>query len=81
VSTHADLPALNGRHQRVRPRRSSSKSDNFGITGQAPTRVVAAHITAVTVDRTRPLCPYPQVARYGGTGSTNEAENFTCRLT
>ena len=28
--------------------------------------------------RTRPLCPYPQVARYNGTGSIDEAVNFTC---
>lgn len=28
--------------------------------------------------RTRPLCPYPQVARYMGTGSIDEAENFIC---
>jgi feruloyl esterase len=26
----------------------------------------------------RPLCPYPQVARYTGSGSTNEAGNFRC---
>jgi feruloyl esterase len=28
--------------------------------------------------RTRPICPYPEVARYSGTGSIDEAENFTC---
>lgn len=28
--------------------------------------------------RTRPLCPWPQTARYRGTGSTDEAANFTC---
>ena len=48
--------------------------------GQVPTRVVASHSTNGNVDRTRPLCPYPQVARYTGSGSTDEAENFTCRL-
>src|SRR4029077_6720354 len=48
--------------------------------GQAPTRVVASHSTNGKVDRTRPLCAYPQVARYTGTGSTDEAANFTCRL-
>jgi feruloyl esterase len=26
----------------------------------------------------RPLCPHPQVARYGGFGSTDEAKNFSC---
>jgi feruloyl esterase len=29
--------------------------------------------------RTRPLCPYPQVARYNGSGSVEVAENFSCR--
>jgi hypothetical protein len=28
--------------------------------------------------RTRPLCPYPQVARYNGTGSIEDAANFIC---
>jgi feruloyl esterase len=27
---------------------------------------------------TRPLCPHPLVARYNGSGSTDEARNFTC---
>jgi len=48
--------------------------------GEAPTRVVASHRTNGAVDRTRPLCPYPQVARYTGNGGTDEAESFTCRL-
>jgi feruloyl esterase len=48
--------------------------------GQAPTRIEASHSTNGTIDRTRPLCPYPQVARYKGTGSIDEAENFTCQL-
>jgi feruloyl esterase len=30
------------------------------------------------VDRTRPLCPHPQVARYNGTGSIDDQANFTC---
>ena len=30
-------------------------------------------------DRTRPLCPYPQVAKYKGSGSTDEAANFVCK--
>ena len=29
-------------------------------------------------DRTRPLCAYPEVARYQGKGSIDAAENFTC---
>jgi feruloyl esterase len=30
------------------------------------------------VDRTRPLCPYPQEAQWKGAGSTDEAQNFVC---
>jgi feruloyl esterase len=26
----------------------------------------------------RPLCPYPQIAKYKGSGDTNDAANFTC---
>ena len=47
-------------------------------TGQAPTRIVAAHRVAGSVDRTRPLCQYPQVAKYTGSGSTDDASNFSC---
>jgi len=47
--------------------------------GRAPDNIVASHSTKGTVDRTRPLCPYPQVAVYSGSGSTDDAANFTCR--
>lgn len=30
--------------------------------------------------RTRPLCPFPQVAKYTGAGSINDAVNFTCAV-
>ena len=46
--------------------------------GKAPSALVATHSTGGKVDRSRPLCPYPQVARYKGTGSIDEAANFTC---
>ena len=46
--------------------------------GVAPARIVASHATAGVVDRTRPLCPYPQVAKYVGSGSIDAAENFQC---
>jgi len=46
---------------------------------QPPARIVASHATNGTVDRTRPLCPYPQVARYTGTGSIDDAANFVCK--
>ena len=47
--------------------------------GKAPTEIIASHSTNGVVDRTRPLCPYPQVATYKGTGSTDEAANFVCK--
>ncbi|MGA2714253.1 MAG: tannase/feruloyl esterase family alpha/beta hydrolase [Bryobacteraceae bacterium] len=46
--------------------------------GTAPDKMIASHATAGKVDRTRPLCPYPQVAKYKGSGSIDEAANFTC---
>jgi feruloyl esterase len=46
--------------------------------GTIPNRIVASHSTAGKVDRTRPLCAYPQVARYKGTGSIDEAASFEC---
>jgi feruloyl esterase len=27
---------------------------------------------------TRPLCPHPQVAKYKGSGDTNDSTNFVC---
>ena len=48
--------------------------------GEAPDRIVASHQTDGVIDRTRPLCPYPQTAVYTGTGSTDDAENFVCQL-
>jgi feruloyl esterase len=48
--------------------------------GKAPDRIVAAHSTQDKVDRTRPLCPYPQIARYSGSGSIDEAQNFSCAV-
>ena len=52
--------------------------DEWVEKGQAPAKVIASHITDGKVDRTRPLCPYPQVAKYKGSGSTNDAANFVC---
>ena len=48
--------------------------------GKAPDQVLASRVKEGVVDRTRPLCPYPQVAVYKGSGSTDEAANFSCRM-
>jgi feruloyl esterase len=47
---------------------------------KAPDQILASHTAEGKVDRTRPLCPYPQVAKYKGTGSIDEAASFTCKL-
>jgi feruloyl esterase len=47
--------------------------------GKAPDRIVASHLTSGKADRTRPLCPYPQVATYKGSGTTDDAANFVCK--
>ncbi|HSO75191.1 MAG TPA: tannase/feruloyl esterase family alpha/beta hydrolase, partial [Blastocatellia bacterium] len=50
--------------------------------GKAPDRIIASKRQSQDfkspVIRTRPLCPYPQVARYKGSGSTDDAANFVC---
>ena len=48
-------------------------------SGIAPDEIPAAHVTGSTVDMTRPLCPYPKVAVYKGSGSMSDAANFTCK--
>jgi feruloyl esterase len=47
--------------------------------GKAPDQIIASRAVKGVVDRTRPLCPYPQVAAYRGSGSTDEAASFVCR--
>jgi feruloyl esterase len=45
----------------------------------APGQITAMHVTNGVVDTVRPLCPYPQVAVYRGSGATNDASNFSCK--
>ena len=65
---------------------------NWVEKGQAPDSVVASvrgpgNAAAVNADvpaswsatRTRPLCPYPQVARYNSAGDIESAASFSCR--
>ena len=51
--------------------------------GTAPEKIIATKYVsdfnpAQGVKMTRPLCPYPQIAKYKGTGDTNDATNFVC---
>jgi feruloyl esterase len=43
--------------------------------GKAPDQIVGAGTNPA---RTRPLCAYPNVARYNGGGNVNDAASFTC---
>jgi len=48
--------------------------------GTAPDRIIAtARAATMWPGRTRPLCPYPQRARYSASGSIEDAANFECR--
>jgi hypothetical protein len=46
--------------------------------GIAPNAIPASHSSNGREDRTRPLCAYPAVARYKGSGSIDDAANFSC---
>jgi feruloyl esterase len=48
--------------------------------GQAPDQIIASRIRDGKTERTRPLCPYPQVAKYKGTESTDDAASFSCSV-
>jgi len=43
-----------------------------------PKSIVGARIVDNRIVRTRPLCPYPQTAKYKGAGSIDDAANFVC---
>ncbi|HTM04493.1 MAG TPA: tannase/feruloyl esterase family alpha/beta hydrolase [Vicinamibacterales bacterium] len=46
---------------------------------KAPDTIPAAHLTNGQADRTRILCPHPQVATYTGSGDPNSAASFVCK--
>ncbi len=46
--------------------------------GIAPDRIIASKSLGAGATQTRPLCPYPAVAKYIGSGSTDDAANFVC---
>jgi feruloyl esterase len=46
--------------------------------GRAPEANTVSYHAAGKPLRTRPLCAYPELARYRGTGSTDDASNFAC---
>ncbi|MDE1175860.1 MAG: tannase/feruloyl esterase family alpha/beta hydrolase [Edaphobacter sp.] len=48
--------------------------------GTAPEKIVASHYTEGVLDRSRPLCPYPQMAVYSGKGNAVEASSWVCKV-
>lgn len=48
--------------------------------GKEPVSITGRHVVDGNVTFSRPQCPYPQVARYAGSGSTASADNFECAL-
>ncbi|HEY3824111.1 MAG TPA: tannase/feruloyl esterase family alpha/beta hydrolase [Bryobacteraceae bacterium] len=57
-----------------------SALDRWVETGVAPDKIIAAGTVVGDTSKalTRPLCPYPQVARYDRTGDPNNAASFAC---
>jgi hypothetical protein len=51
--------------------------DQWVETGKAPERIIASNPPGQPT-RTRPLCAYPKVAKYVGSGNTDEEQNFRC---
>jgi feruloyl esterase len=52
--------------------------DKWVTEGKAPSDIPASRVRNGVSDRTRPLCAYPQIAIYKGTGSLDDAANFIC---
>ena len=51
---------------------------NWVEGGAEPDTIPASRVEDGRVTRSRPLCPYPQVARYSGSGSIDDAASFAC---
>lgn len=49
-------------------------------TGVAPRKIITSHRVKGIVNRTHPICPYPEAAIYKGTGDPYDAANFTCGI-
>jgi feruloyl esterase len=47
--------------------------------GVAPGPLPATRTIKGVVERSRPLCVYPDVAVYDGRGNANDAASFSCR--
>jgi feruloyl esterase len=52
--------------------------DEWVDHGVAPDKIIASHLTNGVPTMSRPLCPYPQQARYTGSGDRTNASNWAC---
>ncbi|MFN3416085.1 MAG: tannase/feruloyl esterase family alpha/beta hydrolase [Caldimonas sp.] len=68
-------PLVQWVEQGVAPDRIVASARGAGNPGGTNTEVPGDW----AADRTRPLCPYPKVARYSGSGSLESAESFVCQ--
>jgi hypothetical protein len=59
-----------------------SALDRWVEKGISPDHLIGSGTVAGNASQkmTRPLCPYPQVARYNGSGDSNDASNFVCAM-
>jgi feruloyl esterase len=55
-----------------------STMERWREAGQSPASITAYRVRGHEVDMTRPVCAYPNVAKWTGVGSTNDAANFKC---
>lgn len=55
-----------------------SALENWVENGIAPDSIMASKIEGGTTTRTRPLCVYPEVAHFDGSGDSNDGRNFYC---
>jgi Tannase and feruloyl esterase. len=51
-----------------------------GLTLKNSANIEASRVRNGQTDRTRPLCPYPQVAVYKRSGSMDDSANFSCKV-
>lgn len=56
-----------------------SALENWVEKGIRPDRIQASRVRDGRIDRTRPLCPYPEIAVYKGAGDKEDATSFICK--
>jgi Tannase and feruloyl esterase len=86
-----DLSSLGPNTQQLSTNRDpqhniSSALEQWVENGAAPGPIIATKYVndldpSQGVKMTRPLCPYPQTAKYKGSGDTNDNANFLCART